>query len=234
MKKLMYVLVVILTIFTLTACGKKEEKNKNDNYSEDKTVISENDNKSEETNDITLEDVKSAKETKSTLFEYCDVEGGVSIIGFNGTDQIISIPTKIDNKPVVSVGDSAFANNQYLVGVKVNESVLEIGAHSFENCSVLKITVLGDSVKTIKEYAFNGCELLSDVILDEGLETIEKLSFGFTNISEIYIPSSVTAINMPFTANKERTLTIVSTVGSAAEEFVSTNGASFNIKFEAK
>lgn len=177
--------------------------------------------------------VKNARETASSSFAYKELENGVSITNYTGKDEIVVIPNLLDHKKVVSIETGAFSNKT-MKGVRINDNMEIIGDHAFENCSSLTTLVCGRSLVTISRFAFNKCTALKEVELNNGLMSMEMLCFGDTNLSELTVPSSVEAMDLPFTANKEKTLTIISTVGSTAESFVNTYGEAFNLAFEPK
>ncbi len=234
MKKIIALLLVVLTCLTLVACGSNKDKdtdNKDGNTNQSSTIENES---NIEPSGITLSDVKNAKETNPSLFKYEDVDGGIIITGFTGDEKIIAIPDSIDGKKVVSIGRLAFANNTTVEGLRINSSTVDIGENSFENCFSLKIVVTGKNTKTIKEFAFNGCKVLDEVELNEGLESMAMLSFGGCKLNEIIIPDTVTTIDMPFTKNETSALTIIGSSGGAAENYVSQDGESFNLVFKAK
>lgn len=233
MKRIIILTLTILMTLILPACGKDTGDQNNKEPNDDKTTITQKDELYSE-REISIDDVRNAQETDASLFEYIEVDGGVSIIGFKGTEEIVVIPEKIDDKLVVSIGNNAFINQKTITGLRFNESMMDIGANACENCSNLRIVLFGKSVKNIAEFAFNGCTSLEQVDLNEGLETMGMLSFGNTNMSELYIPGSVLLIDMPFTAKEGKKLTIISIEGSEAEKYVSLDGESFNLEFKVK
>ncbi len=233
MKRLFALLLTIVLMFTLVACGSDDADKTNESTPNgNDTTVSADGTVTE--GSMTIDTVKNAKETDASLFEYEEVEGGISITGFNGDDEIVVIPSAIDGKNVVEIGRNAFVNNKTMLGLKLADSIKNMGSNAFENCVALKIFISGASLTNISEFAFNGCKELCDVELNEGLSSLEMLSFGRTNMSELYIPGSVKTIEMPFTANMEKTLKIISTTGSEAEKYVSADGETFNLVFEAK
>lgn len=234
-KKILIIVFMLVLSSNFYACGKSENTDIEvvDNQQENSEI--EEDTQSEYLNvQITIEDVRKAEETEASLFEYSEIDGGIAITGFTGSNNIVVIPENIEGKKVIAIGDNAFVNNKTIEGIRLNESTVDIGANSFENCAALKIVLFGSSTKNIKEFAFNGCSNLSEVVLNDGLETIGMLSFGYTNMKELRIPSSVTLLDIPFTGNEDQTLTIISTSGSEAEKYVEYDGENFNLEFKAE
>ena len=234
MKKLVYLFVVLALMSTLVACGNDNEVTEPQDPTGTVSSSKDEEPKKSDSKETSLDDIENAPETDASKFEYKDVDGGVAITSFNGDDEVVVTPEKIDGKTVVAIDENSFVNNETLLGVKITDNVKQIGSHCFENCTALKVFISGAGLETISEFAFNNCKELSDVKLNDGLKSIEMLSFGFTNISEIYIPESVETIDSPFTLDKEKTVKIISAPGSEAENYVALDGEAFNIVFEAK
>ncbi|MBQ8227898.1 MAG: leucine-rich repeat domain-containing protein [Clostridia bacterium] len=90
-----------------------------------------------------------------------------SITKYNGTDEVVEIPSVIGNKPVEA-----------------------IAKHAFENNKTISEVTIPPSVKTIQSDAFNNCSSLKTVNLSEGLEALYP-AFEFTAIESVTIPSTV-------------------------------------------
>lgn len=78
------------------------------------------------------------------------------------------IPEKINGKYVKEISDNAFDDCHYLVNVSIPSGVITIG-----------------------EWAFAGCWRLNNITIPSGVTTIGRSAFGWTNLEEIIIPSSV-------------------------------------------
>lgn len=241
MKRTLALVLSVIMTFTLVACGKDDnvKVNENADSSTNNTTVSvENDaNDANDSKDASwsIDFVKNAAETDGTLFEYTDVDGGISITGFDGSDEIVVIPSSIDGKDVVSIGENAFINNDTMKAVKVPDKVHTLESSSFLNCTELEVFVSGAAVKKLDMYTFNGCTKLHTVELNDGLETLGGLCFALTNLTEIEIPSSVTEINYPFTVNyDDHYITVIAESGSTAEQYVNENGEEYHLIFQAK
>ena len=232
-KILLSLLCGVMVLGITTGCGNKENNN-GDNNSTNNPTVENNNNDSTSNSEITIDSVKNAKVTDASKFDYREVEGGIAITDYEGTDEVVVVPETIDGQIVVAIDRNAVVNNDTMKGLKIANTVHTIGDHAFANCTELQIFVSGNSLKSIMDFAFNGCRKLREVELNNGLETIEMLSFGLTNLTQIEIPASVTTINMPFTKNEEQQLTIIGELGSEAENYVSLDGENFNIKFQVK
>lgn len=94
-------------------------------------------------------------------WDYSVSGGKVTITGYTGNATELEIPTAIAGYPVVSVADSAFAENKKLTFVSVPDSVAAIGSKAFQNCTSLKEVYLGSGLDSIGSNAFAGCKSLA-------------------------------------------------------------------------
>ena len=115
----------------------------------------------------------------------------VEIIGYTGSVKAVRIPDRINNLPVVAIGDSAFSGNQ-LTSVVIPNSVTTIGNSAFSYNQLTSVT-LPNSVTTIEGLAFYGNQLTS-VNLPNSLTSIGNYAFMENKLTSIVIPNSVTEI----------------------------------------
>ncbi|GHV17322.1 hypothetical protein FACS189493_4730 [Spirochaetia bacterium] len=99
-------------------------------------------------------------------------DGGITITGYKGKETNISIPAAINTKPVVAIGDYAFADKR-LSSVFIPDSVTSIGDHAFENNQLTEVTI-PDSVTEIGESAFSHNQLTSITIPNSVTKIGEK------------------------------------------------------------
>ena len=72
----------------------------------------------------------------------------------------ITIPSNLDGKTVVTIGDKAFEAATGITSVTIPSSVKQIGLWAFRDCASLSRINLG-SVEKISGYAFEGCTSLT-------------------------------------------------------------------------
>lgn len=232
MKKLIALMLALLLVLSLAACG---EKTPADNSGEAQPGQSDTSNDASAGQSLTVESLKAASETPVEEFEWTDVDGGVIITGYNGNGGVVVIPAKINNMDVVEIGEKAFANNDEITAVRLADTVLKVGNNAFENCYGLKVFVSGASVKRLGAYAFNACSGLEKVELNEGLEEIGLVCFVGMGNAEIVVPASVVEMDSAVVGvSTEAPVTIVGEPGSLAEEYVEINGKSCYLVFKAK
>ena len=125
--------------------------------------------------------VSAAEEVMKTDdgFQYeVNNNGEVTITKYIGTDTDVDIPSKIDGKPVTSIGEYAFYNYNDLISVTILDSVISIGAHAFDHCENLESIKIPNSVTTIKEYTFSYCGPL-EITIPRSVTTIEDNAFNY-------------------------------------------------------
>ena len=200
MKKLLAMILAVLLLASLVACGKKtEEETKTDN------------------NNALTEEVKA---DGSLLYEV-GADGNYEIVGYTYTGiemQDVKIPETLgddDKRPVtaiaekafdaaqniqsvtipatvVSIGNYAFYDCNGITEIEVPASVVKLGKGAFEHCSSLTKVTLNEGLLDIDLAAFSNCDALADIVLPEGLLTIGGGAFRECDaLTQITIPSSV-------------------------------------------
>ncbi|HEX3017403.1 MAG TPA: leucine-rich repeat domain-containing protein, partial [Caproicibacter sp.] len=133
------------------------------------------------------------------------------LIGYKGTDAVVSLPSTIH-----AIGDQAFIGNMYLASITIPDSVVSIGDDAFYSCFLSSISIgnnvarigdwafancnrltkvsIPDSVTDIGNSAFSGCAVLSDVTLPGRLTRIGDSAFQGCTVKSITLPNSLTYI----------------------------------------
>ncbi|KAB2653079.1 MAG: leucine-rich repeat domain-containing protein, partial [Verrucomicrobia bacterium] len=120
---------------------------------------------------------------------------------------VLIIPTTINNLPVTSIGDSAFAYCSGLTSMTLPNSVTSIGQKAFAECSGLTSVNIPNNVTSIGDYAFWHCTRLTRFSVDIANTTFSSndgvlfnkaqtslLSFPNGKARGYTIPNSVTSI----------------------------------------
>ena len=150
-------------------------------------------------------------ETAAQYFSYSEVEGGVSITGYNiegGTDVVI--PSEINGKKVVAIANYAFTNEGVIPTSIKNKEKASV---SYLNNSKNKIVI------PLARPSLAGLGITS-VVIPSTVKSIGQSAFKNNKLTEVTIPSSVTSIgNYAFANNQLTSVTIgnnVTNIGSYA------------------
>ena len=74
-------------------------------------------------------------------FSYVSVNGGISVTGYNGTAANVTIPSSINGKTVVSIGEEAFRQKP-VTRVTLPATLTSIGRKCFYGCESLEVVNL--------------------------------------------------------------------------------------------
>ena len=123
------------------------------------------------------------------------VYGGAVITETTQKTGAITIPSEIDNYPVVAIGNNAFMDCTNLTSVTMPVGVVSIGSYAFAGCSNMVDVTIPVSVTNIESSAFRGCISLTDIAIPNGVTSIGNDAFnGCSNLTSVTIPDGVTNI----------------------------------------
>ena len=157
-------------------------------------------------------EIPGSTETAAQYFSYSEVEGGVSITGYNiegGTDVVI--PSNIDGKKVVAIAYAAFTSS----GVTPT---------NMTNTNKASVSYLNNNKKDVAAIPLIATPLpdglgITSVVIPSTVKSIGNRAFVNNQITEVVIPSSVTSIGKDaFFNNQLVSLTISGSVGASAFE----------------
>ncbi|MDE6728782.1 MAG: leucine-rich repeat domain-containing protein, partial [Oscillospiraceae bacterium] len=141
-------------------------------------------------------------------FEVVDVDGGVKITNYLGSDTVIKIPETIDGKKVVAVtkrdkndvelypnfGTNYKVFNDKVTHVKLPDSVSDI-THTFRGHSSLVSVNIPSSLTIISECAFYGCTAISSIEIPNTVTEIGYMAFAGSGLESLTVPDSVKAFD---------------------------------------
>lgn len=136
----------------------------------------------------------SSKLTEAQKWEFREVSGGVEITGIlvENASANYSIPSKINGKTVVGIGNYAF-KYETIKSVVLPETLSYIGDSAFADVRELKSIVIPKNVNSIGCNAFMGCRKLSTVYIKSNDIYIQVYAFSASNQRDvdlkIYAPS---------------------------------------------
>ena len=152
----------------------------------------------------------------------------------------IVLPSKIEGKPVTSIGNRAFYGCSSLTSITIPNGVTDFDWWAFAGCSSLKSITIPSSVTSIGYLAFNNCDKLNQINVDTA-NTVYSSENGVLfnkNKTELIrypegkadtsysIPNSVTSIDIWAFDNCDKLNQI--NVDTANTKFSSVNGVLFN------
>ena len=124
---------------------------------------------------VTIIPAKQVNAKVSGFWKYKDYKDGISILGYTGGENVITIPDTIEEKEVKEIAESAFEDNRYIETVVLPKTLTSIDSYSFYNCSNLKEVKGLEHVNNMEKAAFKNCTSLDNVVI--GAESVEKEAF---------------------------------------------------------
>lgn len=115
---------------------------------------------------------------------------GVTIDGYIGTKEEITIPDSIDGKLVQEISRSAFAYHPTITKVNISNHVIRIMEEGFYHCKELKEVKLSNQLYGIAECAFADCISIKNILLPESLNAIgDNVFTGCSSMEAIHSES---------------------------------------------
>lgn len=234
MKKLVALLLALVMILCLTACGKKNKEPK-DNGSEPVAVqggevgIEETEKPVSDSGNITMDNLMKAPESPEADF-YCVEYGNGDIVleDYLGSDEIVVIPESLG---VTHIGAYVFANDSCVKAVRLSNSTVIIENYAFALNENLELVVCGNGLRELGVSAFQNCQTLREIVLNDGLERVLEFSLSGSNyLMSVDIPATVTEIHYDAFYSLPEGFYIIGDAGSYAEEFATTEGYTFRAK----
>ncbi|MDE6732099.1 MAG: leucine-rich repeat domain-containing protein [Oscillospiraceae bacterium] len=263
-KKILSVIVCAAAILSLTACAKNEDPfaglttsqgtsstpNGTSSKPSSKPVSSATQSSNTPANSSAPEESKpeesSVPENKNEIdwdsvpyadeldFMTEDVDGGVKITAYLGTDTVVNIPDTIDGKKVVMISGSSKTahygfDNKNVTDIKIPDSVTEIvklncgntlesivlpnglkkiGDDTFYECSTLKSIEIPNTVTEIGEKAFYKSGLESLTLPDSVKVFCGDMIAGCTNLKEVRLPKDIRVAEASFSSGRGTSYTM--------------------------
>ena len=124
----------------------------------------------------------------------------------------VVIPSDINGKKVVAIGNDAF-KNLGLTNIVIPNSITNIGISAFRENYLTSVTI-PNSVTSIGDYAF-GENQLTSITIPDSVTSIGSSAFQQNKLTSVTIPNSVTRIeDCAFQQNKLTSVTIPNSVTS--------------------
>ena len=105
-------------------------------------------------------------------------ETGATLVSANKNKKSARIPATYAGKPVVAIGNDAFAFCQALKSVELPASLTTVDETAFWCCQSLEAVELPEGLTTIGEGAFSACKALKKVEFPASLQTLDEYAFS--------------------------------------------------------
>ena len=131
---------------------------------------------------------------KPALWEWRRVEGGAMITAYNGEQNDIVVPSRIEGHSIRVIGGLAkeHSKNTTTRSVVLPDTVEEIAEGAFVDMDVLETVELPSSLRYIGRSAFRDCKRLKIIDFPEGLKEIDSFAFaGCTSLISALLPDSL-------------------------------------------
>ncbi len=115
--------------------------------------------------------------TLATELNITELDDYSSLISGNPVDGSITVPIYYNNKPLTSIGESAFSGCTNLENVIIPSSVTSIGEYAFSGCTAEIQWGDNPSIKEIGQYAFRGY-LGTSITIPDSVTSIGSYAFG--------------------------------------------------------
>ena len=122
-------------------------------------------------------------ESEPSDFVYREIDGGLSVVSYHGSDGIVRIPEYVLGRPVVAICDSAFRSSG-ITELIIPKNVTRVGHFAFASCAGLRSLTLWSSAGCLDESALSGCVTLSEInVLGTSSDIIPDI---YTEIVKVY------------------------------------------------
>ena len=144
------------------------------------------------------------------VFSRAPDASGYTVVRYEGTASVVSIPAVVGEYPVIRIADHAFESCRGLTSITIPDGVTSIGNHAFSDCGDLEDVTVPDSVTSMGEYAFYKCENivhytgptimplislhLQTVVFTSGTSIRLNTFSGCSTLTSVTIPNSVASI----------------------------------------
>lgn len=117
-------------------------------------------------------------EELGTVYEYHETDNKIVIDKYIGVGYAeVTVPEAVEGKTVVAIAGRAFARNEDITSVVLQEGVTIIGSEAFFGCKHLRSIDLPESVDSIKTAAFAECIRLEAITMPEKMSDIGPYAF---------------------------------------------------------
>ena len=130
---------------------------------------------------------------------YADISGENAVItGYEGEDEVLTVPSQISGKTVTALGTSSLAGSKTITEIYLPDTVTEIRDEALRGLSSGSMIHLPQGLKTIGIAAFKGTAI-TEIDIPDGVESIGRNAFSRTMLTSVKLPDGLEYIGtIPF------------------------------------
>lgn len=122
------------------------------------------------------------------LFRYNVYDTYVEITEYIGTEPNVTVPSTLDELPVLVIASTSFTENETVTSVKISNGITVIAENAFAKCPNLKTVETPSTLYQIGEGCFTECVRLNQITIPAGVETIpSSLCTGCSSLTSVTI-----------------------------------------------
>lgn len=158
--------------------------------------------------------------TGKTKFIYEKADDHITITGYSGIEEEISVPSELEGLPVTVIAENAFYGTVNLKKVVIPDSVKVID-YAFTKCPDLEFVQIGNGVLSMNG-AFKDCEVLKTVVGGANATEMAEAYMNCASLTNGFIPSGAVSCSYAFSGCKALTsITVANGVTSLPFTFSS-------------
>lgn len=171
---------------------------------------------------------------------------GAVMIGYEGTDKTITIPSMINKREMtwargisgntevehIIIPDSVMSVDGFkdctnLKEITIPDKVTFLDYSAFENCTSLETVKLAANLKAISKQTFKGCTSLKSIELPEKVVSVDSEAFcNCTNLETVFFPKGIKDIEPDILKGCNKVV-IYGYKDTCAEDFAKNNNLTF-------
>ncbi|MBQ3137686.1 MAG: S8 family serine peptidase [Clostridia bacterium] len=133
-------------------------------------------------------------------FEYIELRDSIVLTGYVGKSPYVTVPSKIEGKPVRIIADHFISKNADVETIKLPDSVRIINTLAFAYdysriTKTLDYIDLGKGVQIIEAGAFAFCSALKAISFPKSLKRLDASNFIYAGVSHAFFEGNATEIN---------------------------------------
>ena len=104
-------------------------------------------------------------------------DGTISICGYTGNEETITVPSTIDGQNVTVIGLLAFSKNSTVKKIILPEGILKLDAYAFDSCPNLTTVKMPSTLNYISNIFKDACPKLTDYTIPSSLTLLSDGSY---------------------------------------------------------